>query len=193
VPLSNSEYSEIIQQHRNGKLTIMIDTPGFRRVIYRTDPDKLGRMVGRPVSGAVKAIKLLSIADTIALLITSCFAIPAFGLWALLVIPTLLIAHTMYKGYASRGRQSVMGVSVLLVLALVGAVAWPDDSNIWIRIFIVSGALAFFLTRLLYVVTSRFVFSLAHSSYEFFATFYKRPEGALIPLLWTDPDFARVR
>jgi hypothetical protein len=180
---------DIVKRQLNGDLTIMIDTPGFRHLLYRADPDKLARMVGRPVAGAIIAIKVLSVADVFAILVTMGLAIPAFGLWALLVAPALLVTHTVYKWIASRGRQSLLGVSVLLGLALLFAVAWPSNWSISTRIFIVSGALAFFLTRLLYVVTSRLVFSLAHSSYEFFAAFYMQPEGALVPLLWTDPEF----
>jgi hypothetical protein len=61
--------------------------------------------------------------------------------------------------------------------------------SLWTRAFVVAVVATFFLIKLLYVTTSRLVFGLIHSSYEFFRAYYLQPEGAMIPLIWTHPEF----
>lgn len=187
MAVSREQYDEVMRNQSEGRLTVMIDTPGFRQFLDRADPEKFSSLVGLPCGGAIRLIKVLGRTDFLGFLVSSGLAIMAFGVWAFAVIPVLLFAWMDYKGRASAGRQSLVGVSFALLVAGVAAFSAPPGWDLWARAFIMSTAVTFFLIRLLYVVTSRFVFSLVWSSYEFFSAFYKQPAGALVPLLWTDP------
>lgn len=187
--VSRQQYEAILRRQRDGSLTIFISTSDFRQLLDRTDPRKLSERVGQSVAARVNALKILSRLDAVAVLIACALSIPCFGWWAALVIPVTIAIWMVYRGLASRGRPIIVLPSLILAIALLAALGLGQLS-IWIRLYWLAAALALFLIRLLYYTVARIVFGLIHSSYEFFAMFYLQPEGAMVPLIWTEPEFA---
>jgi len=190
--ISREDYEQIIRDQLDGKLTIMIDTSAWRQFFDKADPSKLGALLNRPVRGQITLIRILSRIDMILLLICVGLSIPAFGWWASAIGPLILIAGFFYKSRASIGRQSIVGVTIFIVSAIIFA-ASQASWTLSIKVLILSVAITFFLMRFLYVFTSRFVFGLIHSSYQFFSQFYLHPAekvgDVVIPLIWTEPEY----
>ncbi|MCK9418849.1 MAG: hypothetical protein M0R70_05645 [Nitrospirae bacterium] len=190
--ISRDDYDKIIRAQLDGKLTIMIDTSAWRQFLDKADPQKLKALVNCPVRGQITLLRLLSRIDILLLLYCAGLSISAFGWWAAAIGPLTLIAGLFYRSRASIGRQSLVGVTIFLVLAII-AVAYQTSWTLSIKTLILSVAITFFLIRFLYVFTSRFVFSLIHSSYQFFSQFYLQPAenvgDIVIPLIWTEPAY----
>lgn len=190
MSVSREDYENIIRQQSDGKLTILIDVSAWRQFLDKADPEKLGSLVNRPLNRSIALIRLLSRIDLLVLFLSIGLSIPAFGLWALVAAPTTLIGGIFYKRRASIGKQRGLVISAIFILALFGSLIYPS-LDLWVRAFIVSTATALFLMRLLYVFTNIIVFQLIHSSYEFFSEFYLKPDGAVIPFIWTQPEYSR--
>ncbi|MFZ3114806.1 MAG: hypothetical protein WA121_04300 [Syntrophales bacterium] len=192
MKISREDYDKIIQSQLDGKLTIMIDTSAWRQFLDKADPKKLEALLNYSVRGQIGLLRLLSRIDILLLLFCAVFSIRAFGWWAAAIGPLILGAGFFYKSRASIGRQSLVGVTIFLVLAIIFA-AFQASWTFSIKILLLSVAIAFFLIRFLYVFTSRFVFSLIHSSYQFFSHFYLQPAekvgDVVIPLIWTEPEY----
>jgi hypothetical protein len=186
--ISHDAYRAIIQQQLSGDLTIFIDTSGFRQLLDDADPSHLTEVVGHRMHSSIAFIRFLSRIDFVGLLLSIGLSIPAFGFWALLIAPGTILAWMLYKGRASMGKQSLSGAGFVLAVGVGVAVAMTSWS-LWTGSFAVAVAATFFLIKLLYVATSRLVFGLIHSSYGFFRAYYLQPEGAMIPLIWTHPEF----
>lgn len=191
IKISREDYEKIIQAQLDGKLTIMIDTSAWRQFLDKADPQKLRAFLNRPVRGQITLLRFLSRIDILLLLFCVGLAIPAFGWWAAAIGPLILIAGLFYKSRASIGRQSLVGVTIFLALAVI--IAFYMSWTLSIKTLILSVAITFFLIRFLYVYTSRFVFGLIHSKYQFFAQFYLQPSekvgDVVIPLIWTEPEY----
>lgn len=192
MKISREDYDKIIQAQLDGELTIMIDTSAWRQFLDKADPKKLEVLLNYPVRVQISLLRLLSRIDILLLLFCVVFSIPAFGWWAAAISPLILIAELFYKSRVSIGRQSLVGVTIFLALAIIFAV-FQASWTFSVKILILSVAITFFLMRFLYVFTSRFVFSLIHSSYQFFSQFYLQPaekvEDVVIPLIWTEPEY----
>jgi len=190
--VSRYNYESIIQAQLDGKLTIMIDTSAWRQFLVKADSQKLKALVNRSISGQIGLLRLLSIIDIPLLILSVGISVPAFGWWTVATGPIILLGGFFYRSRASIGRQSLVTVSVVLILAII-AVALQPSWTLSIKALILSLATTFFLIRFLYVFTSRFVFGLIHSSYEFFSEFYLKPAekvgDAVIPLIWTEPEY----
>jgi hypothetical protein len=186
MPISEEEYRSLLEHQRMGRLQIFISTADFRQLFLKIDGAKLSQELGEPIHARITFINILSYTDFLALVVSIALAVPAFGWWSLLVIPSLIIAWMFYKAHASRGKQRLLGVSVLLAVVIGSALFW-DSLAIWTRLFIVAVAVTIFLIRLLYYAVARTAFGLVHSSYKFFDMFYLKPEGALVPFIWTEP------
>jgi hypothetical protein len=187
MSISHEQYQAILNGQHKGELTIMIDTSGWRQIFVRVDPAEFEQMVGQPVRFSIATIKVLSYADFVGVVASLGLSVPAFGTWSILLIPLIIIAWFLYRMHACRGAQSLVGVILLLLASLIVAVS-AQNWSVWVRLFLICVALTLFSVRLLYVITSRFVFKLAETSYEFFKSWYWQPPNSLIPLLWTSPD-----
>ena len=187
MSVSLDDYKNIIKLQSEGKLAILIDVSAWRQFLDNADPKKLGSLVNRPVNQSLALIRLLSRIDLLVLFISVLLSIPAFDWWAFAVAPITLFVGIFYKSRASIGKQRVAIVSAIFILALVIGIIHPSW-NLWVRSYIILAATALFLMRLLYVVTNIVVFRFIHSSYDFFSEFYLKPEGALMPFIWTQPE-----
>lgn len=147
--------------------------------------------MGRPVGGQLALIRVLSRINML-LVICGGLAIPAFGWWAIVISPLILISGFFYMGRASIGRQNLVGVSIFLVLAIIDTFSQTSWS-LPIKALIISVAITFFLMRYLFFFTTRFVFSLVYSSYQFFSYFYLKPADkvgdVVLHFIWTDPEY----
>lgn len=189
MALSRQDYETILQRQASGELAILIDVSGWRQLLMKVDVAKLESLAKRPLGGSIALIKLLSTSDLLVLLVAACLSIPAFKWWAAAVAPLTLLGGGLYKSRASIGRQKVVLVGTIFILALVVAIV-NSSWGLWVRAYIVCAATALLLMRLLYVATNIIVFRLIYASYEFFAEFYLKPEGALLPLIWTQPEYS---
>ena len=188
MSVSQRDYDQIIQRQSVGMLAILIDVSAWRQLLVKMDGTKLAALAGRPVGGRLAAIQVLSLSDLPVLGLAAVLAIPAFGWWSLGVSPVTILAGLAYKSRASIGRQRVVFVSVMLILAVALAIIHPW--SVWIHAYVLVVAAAFLLIRVLYVLTNIFVFRLIYSSYGFFNRFYMQPEGAVLPLIWTNPEYS---
>ncbi|MGI8785455.1 MAG: hypothetical protein ACR2L2_17625 [Acidobacteriota bacterium] len=188
MSVSQRDYEQIIQKQSAGVLTILIDVSAWRQLLVKIDDTTLAALAGRPVSRSLAVIRILSVSDLPMLLVAAALAIPAFGWWSLGVAPLTVFAGLAYKSRASIGRQRVVFVATLFILAVGLTIFQPW--SFWLRAYILVLAMAFLLIRLLYVITNVFVFRLIYASYEFFNRFYLQPEGALLPLIWTQPEYS---
>jgi hypothetical protein len=194
MTISRDEHKAIIDDQLDGKVQILIDTSIWRQFLCQTDSREFGLLVERSVVAPIALIRFLSWVWIPLLLACAGISIPALGWWSLAVCPIILLGGFLYKSRASAGRQSLAAVTVFLIAALVLMVLWPSWS-LSLRLLLVSVAVSLFLIRFLYVFTSRFVFGLIHSSYEFFSRFYLKPAekvgDVVIPLIWTEPEWEK--
>src|SRR5882724_586526 len=166
MSISQDEYQTILEHQGLGKLTIFISVADFRQLFLKIDRAQLSEKVGEPLQARITIINVLSYTDFLALIVSVALAMPAFRWWSLLIIPNLIAASMFYKAHASRRKQNLIGVSVLLVAAIGVALFW-NSLNIWTRLFIPTVAATIFLVRLLYYAVARISFGLVHSSYKF--------------------------
>ncbi len=192
MEISRQDYERILQKDSAGELAILIDVSGWRHLLVKVDTAKLAALAGlsvRDVRGGVAVVRILTLADLSTLLIAALLAIPAFGLWSLVVVPITIIVGTAYKSMASVGRQRVLLVGIVFMAALALAIL-QTSWTVWLRAYIVLAAAALLLMRMLYVVTNVFVFQLIYKSYDFFKAFYLQPQGAMLPLIYTEPEYS---
>lgn len=191
MAISRDDYESIIQAQLGGKVTIMVDTSAWRQFLDKADPQKLEALVNRPVRGQIVLLRLLSRIDIPLLLLCVGISVPAFGWWTAAIGPIILLGGFFYRGRASIGKQSLTAVTFFLLLAIIATVS-QSSWTLSIKTLILFLAITFFLIRFLYFFTSRFVFGLIHSSYEFFSQFYLQPAekvgNVVIPLIWTEPE-----
>jgi len=194
MTVSREEYKRIIDAQQSGDLTIFIDTSEFRKMFCdRIDPQKLSLIVGESSKAGIRLVKTLTNIDAVMPVLSSILAILGFGWWGIAGIVGVIILWAGHKMYACRGKQHVLPTLLTLVIMIAIAIMVPVP-NVWVRVFIISCGIMLFLGRMLYVCTAYVVFSLIHSSYEFFNMFYMEPKGAIVPLIWTselDRDFKR--
>jgi hypothetical protein len=185
VPVSREDYDRILADQKAGRIMILIDTSGFRRLLVnRVDPSKLASMLGKPIESDIRLIRTLTSVDACAPLVASALSVSAFGWWGLIGTVSCFVAWAGYKYRASRGRQRLLPVSLCLAMSVLAAFLLPLP-NWWARAFVISIGAMFVVGRALYVTTTRLVFSLIYSSYEFFDMFYLQPPSAVVPLIYT--------
>lgn len=186
MSVSKEEYRRILSDQKVGRLTIFIDTSAFRQLFTqpRLDLTKLATAVGRPLRSEALLIRTLSHIDSLSPVLSSGLSFLAFGWWGLAGTIGSFGIWSAYKRWASRGRQRVLPVTLVLAAAVVLGALLPLP-NVWARAFVWSLGAILFVGRTLYVTTAKIVFTLIHSSYPFFDMFYLQPEGAEIPLIWT--------
>lgn len=185
---TREQWTEVIKLQKLGVWILHANVAIFRKLLCSGSPTKISSLAGRNVRLALGLIKFLSAAPTLFFLISSALAIGAFRWWALLVIPATGILVFGYLGYASSGHQSLMPVSLLFAGTVVAG-AILGQARLWLAGFVVAVGAALLLSRLLYFVTSRFVFRLCEESYSFFNEFYLEPPGAENSVLWAEPLF----
>ncbi len=186
MSVSREEYKRIIDDQQSGKLAIFIDTSEFRKMFCdRIDPQKLSSIVGESAKTGIRLVRNLTHIDAAMPVLVSILAILGFGWWGIVGVVATFILWGGHKMYACRGKQHVFPISLTLAIIVAIAILVPAPLNIWGRVFIVSWGIMLFIGRMLYVCTAYVVFSLIHSSYEFFNMFYLEPKGAIVPLIWT--------
>lgn len=187
MAVTMEQWNRAVEGQRSGDLTMFIDVSAFRQVLCSGDPAKISELMGRDVSAVLRAIRFLSSAPTLGFLAAATFAVLAFRWWAVLAVPLAALVVFGYLSRASRGKQELLPISLVL-FATLAAAALAGSEHPWHAAFAVAVAVTLFLTRLLYVITSRLVFAACESSYRFFSLFYLHPPGAAIPFLWTEPE-----
>jgi len=188
MSLSREDYDEIIHRQSAGKLAILIDVSSWRQLLVKADGAKLTALAGRPVDRWLAVIRVLSLSNLPAIVLAAVLAIPTFGWWSLGVLPATVLIGLGYKSRASLGKQRVGFVASFAVVAAGIAVVHPWGA--WVHRYLLFLAVTLLMIRLLYVLTNVFVFRLIYGSYEFFDRFYMHPEEALLPLIWTDPEYS---
>ena len=186
MSISRAQWEAANRAQAAGTLAIFCNTAEFRKQLCKVNPDVFAKSGVRHAKRAIGTISALSVMPTVAFLAAAGLAVWAFSWWALLVAPITAFILLSYGSYASVGRQSLVGVSVL-VFATTFAAFSLVQFELGVRLFTVAVAAAVFLTRYLYVFTSRFVFRACRESFDFFDSFYLVPPNAKVPLLWTDP------
>lgn len=185
MPVSKSEYQRIVEAQSSGTLTIYIDTSGFRKLLVdKINPQKLSAAIREPVESRVQLIRILTYLDAIAPLLASILSLFAFGWLGILGSLFAFALWASHKMHASRGAQHILPVTVVVIVCITTVFILPLASGV-AKAFIMSLGLIVFMGRLLYFMTSRLVFDLIHSNYEFFNMFYLQPESAIVPLIWT--------
>ena len=188
MTISKEDYKNILEQQLDGKLTIFIDNSGFRKFLFDSKPDVLSEKINEKLHGRLKVIKILSCLDILALIASIILAIPSFGWFSLLFNPVLIISWFIYRGFSSWRKQTIWPVPILIIHALFASI-FLSFPNIWVRLIIITSTLVFAFVRTLYFINSKIVFDLIHSNYKFFSLFYEKSKGALMPLIWTDPEY----
>jgi hypothetical protein len=183
--ITQHDYKRLLQRQDAGKLTIFIDTSGFRKVLLeRLDPEQFSHGIGQPVEFRIRVLKAIWYADMLMPLLTSVLMVVAFGWWGIAGALVSFLSWAGYKLHASRGEQHILPMT-LLCLASIGLALVLPLPGFLARICLISFGAMLFVDRLLYFLTAGFVFELINSNYEFFKMFYLQPRGGLIPLIWT--------
>lgn len=186
MEISKQEYDSIIHLMRCKKLSVLIDTAGFRHLFSQINGHNLSEKVGFSVVTHVATIKSLPLVEFACLIASNVFLGLATRWLAILWIPLLCAFWIFFKGRTSYGRQRILPASTVLIISLIFALA-ATKYDIWLRVFVLSAGCLQFATRFMYYFTARVVFGLIERSYRFFSMFYLEPKGAIIPLIWTDP------
>ena len=189
--ISKQEYEGILNGQRAGHLSILIDVAGWRQLLMGINEERLAVLTGCKVAGTIWSIRILSCLPMPLFFVSAASSVPAFGWWALGVAPVTVVAGALYQGRASTGRQSAVAVSVLLAIAV--GLLFFEAVSIWLRVYILVAATAVFACRMLYVITTAFVFRLIYRSYEFVNAFSEDPGGGAFRLIWTTSANAAVR
>lgn len=193
MKISHNDYEKIIQAQSDRKLTIMIDVAPWRQILSKIDPNVMESLVKFPVRNQIAMIRWLSRIDLLPLIVCVSFSIPAFKWWSIAVGPLIVITSLFFKSRVCYGKQNLIGaIDFLLLIIMISFLktSWALSA------FIISAQISFFQIRFLYYYTSRFVFNLTDSSYEFFSEFYLQPAekigSTVIPLIWTMPEYKQT-
>lgn len=189
MQISEADYRLIMDAHQRGDLVIMIDTASFRQLLVRSDATKFSDLIGEAVHTRIGLIRILTYAESALPVAAIVLSFVAMRWWGLLVAPIVFVGWSGYKVIASRGVQRITPASLILAIGVLGAALVPG-LDMWHRVLFVVLAGTVFMTRFLYVSTASVVFGLIHSNYQFFKHFFMQPEGAIVPLIWTDPEWS---
>ena len=185
--VSQEEYKRILADQNAGKLTIQIDTPGFRKFLFEeVDSGKLSAAVGRPLGLYIAIFRFIGWLDCFLWLISSILSMVAFG-WKGIPLAVFCILLWMGHKFVVSGGRAVYNIipEACVLIGAVSAAYVLSSWSLWARSFLVSVGLMFFIGKFLYLFTAVFVFKLIHSSYPFFQLFYLPSTLAAAPLIWT--------
>ncbi len=185
MEITKEQYNEILKKQDAGEILLYIDTAGFRKFFTEVDNKKVRELIGESLSMESLTIKLIMFAlEPLSLITTSIASIFLFKWFSILIIPDIILLWGFLKGQASIGKQKIFFPISLLVIGMIIAIIY-QEYGIWFKIFVVGLPAIYFSSKLLYYLSARFGFSLIHRNYKFFKLFYEKPEGAMIPMIWS--------
>jgi len=185
MEITKAQYNEIIHKQEIGDILLYIDTANFRKFFTEANQKQIEQQIGEPLYVECFIIKLIVfLLEPLMLLITVIASIYLLKWFAILLIPALILLWFFLKSMASSGKQSIFFPSVLLVAGAI-TVCLYGQYGFWFKLLVIGILSIYFFSKLLYYLSARFAFMLIHRNYEFFRLFYEKPEGALMPMIWS--------
>lgn len=186
MKISKEQYEKIIKEQNDGKILLYINTAEFRKFFTEINNQKVKKLIGESLETESFFIKLIMfLLEPLSLLITIITSIFLFKWLSIPVIIVMLLIWMFVKTKASAGKQRIFFPSILLIIGIFIAIIYREQ-GLWFQLFAITLPATFFFTKLIYYLTARFGFMLIHRNYEFFKTFYEKPEGAAIPMIWSE-------
>ncbi len=186
MEITKEQYDEILKKQDAGEILLYIDTASFRKFFTEANNKKVKELIGESLNLESFIIKLIMFAlEPLSLIITFIASIFLFKWFAILIIPIVFFLWGFLKGQASIGKQKILLPLALLAIGIVIAFSY-QEYGLWFKLFIIGLPATYFSSKLLYYLSARFGFMLIHRNYEFFKLFYEKPEGAVIPMIWSE-------
>lgn len=184
--ISKEQYEEILKKQDKGEIIIYIDTSSFRQFFTKIDNKKTKELIGDSLFSESSTIKIIMFLLEPISLIIACISIAfVFKWWACLFIPVVVFLWVILKSRASIGKQEIYSPCILLIIGMILSYVY-QAKGFWFQNLLISLPLTYFFSKLLYYLSALFAFRLIHRNYKFFDLFYKQPEGAMIPMIWTE-------
>jgi hypothetical protein len=153
--MTQTEHADIVRRESEGQIRLGVDRP-YARKFYTDIPI---RVVEKETGEAPYLEKMVTfgcfLGSPIALLISSYFAVLAFGWWSAAVIPLSFFAWLLYAGRSAAGTSRLRGITVVVVAILLLHLLQPASHRFTPFLFFF--ALALWLHRLLYVGATVFL------------------------------------
>lgn len=186
MEVTKEQYDEILKRQDAGEILLYIDTASFRKFFTDINNAKVKELIGESLQMESYVIKfIMFILEPLSLLTTIVASVFLFKWFALLIIPVLVLLWGFLKGQASIGRQKIFFPLVLLVVGIIAALSYQEYGG-WFKLLVIGLPATYFSSKLLYYLSARFGFMLIHRNYKFFKLFYEKPEGAAIPMIWSE-------
>ncbi len=180
--ISRDEHRQLIDRQLDGELTISIDTASFRQFLVKADPAKLSELFEVTLHGRLRILRVLLNLEVILLPAVLIFSAVACRWWAFVVAPAIALVWMFYKAFASRGRQRLLPM-ILLVAIICVVLASIPSVPVLVRALVLSIAVLLLTTRALYWYTANLVFSLVHTNHRFFNEFYEGSSDCAFPFI----------
>ncbi len=188
--ISRTQYNKVIEKCKNNELIIMIDTASFRQLFCdKTARNGLENIIKVPIFSKSTLIRLIFYSLPLFGIAVSIFSILAFKIWAILILPILLLISLVIHSKASAGKQNINGAIIFVVVGII-SLFYFSDKGIFFRLILILFPIQIFLSKFLYYHTSKTVFKLLNVNYKFFAIFYevKYSEQSMIPMIFIESD-----
>lgn len=188
--ISRNQYERVIEKCKNDELIIMIDTASFRQLFCdKKAMNELDNIIEYPIYSQTVLIRLIFYSLPLSAVVMSFFSILAFEIWAILILPILLIISILIHSKASLGIQKINGAIIFLIVCVISAF-FLSKYGIYFQIAIILFPIQIFLSKFLYYHTSKIVFKLLFTNYRFFALFYevKYTERSMIPMVFIESN-----
>ena len=184
--ISRVQYNKVIEKCKKDELILMIDTASFRQLFCDKEArNGLENTINVPISSKSTLIRIIFYTLPLFGIAMSIFSILAFKIWAILILPILLIISLVIYSKASAGKQNINGAIIFLIISII-SLFYFSDKGIFFRLVLILFPVQIFLSKFLYYHTSKTVFKLIYNNYSFFAIFYevKYSEQSMIPMIF---------
>ncbi len=186
MEITKEQYDEILKKQEAGEILLYIDTASFRKFFTEINNAKAKELIGESLQIESYAIKfIMFVLEPLTLLTAAVSSVFLFKWFALLIIPVLFLLWGFLKGQASIGKQKIFFSLALLIVGIIAALSY-QEYGLWFKLFVIGLPATYFSSKLLYYLSARFGFMLIHRNYKFFKLFYEKPEGAAIPMIWSE-------
>jgi len=154
--MTEEEHRELVEAENRGSALIGVDRVYARKLYTDIPLHRIEDLTGEAVyfeKGVIWACVLGSIG---ALLASCVFAVLAFGWWALIIIPGVVVSWLVYSSMSSRGDAKI-GLISLLLIGVIAVACFAVLNDLWANVFLIGVLSSLWLNRLAYSASTLFL------------------------------------
>lgn len=166
-------HDELNEKCKDGEILIGVEPSIARKFFTDSDAEIVKQNTGEYFAierVKVKIIWLLQFATVLAAIVTSIFAI---NWYSFIYIPIILISWFFYMGRASIGNQSMLYVTLLILLSLILSFVFRDREIILI-IWLILTSLPFYFARLTYKLSIKYLRAIVLKNESIFNLYFDK-------------------